>query len=190
MILYGSYTSPFVRQCRIAFLSANIDFEFVDTDYADSNEKSPAKKVPFLQDGDLTLTDSSSILLHIKQKSGQAGFVDVVDFDLFALTNTALDAEVNLFILSGSGITPENNDYMLRQRNRVNACLAELNTRISSAEIVDHKYTDGQLRLACFLAWGVFRNRFSIEEFSGLNDFLSTINTWELFEATTPDKTN
>ncbi|WP_441003522.1 glutathione S-transferase [Pseudocolwellia agarivorans] len=190
MILYGSYTSPFVRHCRIALLSANIDFEFVDTDYASSSEKSPAKKVPFLQDGTLTLTDSSSILLHIKQKSGQAGFVDVVDFDLYTLANTALDSEINLFILGNSGVTPENNDYMLRQKNRVNACLEELNTIISSTDITDHKYSDGQLRLACLLAWGVFRNRFSLEEFSALNEFLSTINTWELFDATSPDKTS
>lgn len=188
MILYGSYTSPFVRHCRIALLNANIGFEFVDTDYASSAEKSPAKKVPFLQDGDLTLTDSSSILLHIKQKSGQAGFVDVADFDLYALVNTALDSEINLFILGNSDVTPENNDYMLRQRNRVNDCLKQLNTIISSTTVTDHNYSDGQLRLACFLAWGVFRQRFSIDKHTGLSDFLEKINTWELFEATSPDK--
>ena len=79
---------------------------------------------------------------------------------------------------------------MLRQRNRVNACLKELNTIISSASISEYSYSDGQLRLACFLDWGVFRQRFSLEDFSSLNTFLSTIKTWELFEATTPDKTS
>lgn len=188
MILYGSYTSPFVRHCRIALISANIDCEFVDTDYASSSEKSPAKKVPFLKDGDLTLSDSSSILLHIKQKSGEVGFVDVVDFELYALANTALDSEINLFILGNSGITPENNDYMLRQRNRVTACLEQLNTIISSTAIADHKYSDGQLRLACFLDWGVFRERFSLDNFSALSDFVTTINNWDVFEQTSPDK--
>jgi len=188
MILYGSYTSPFVRHCRIALLGAEIDFEFVDTDYAASNEKSPAKKVPFLQDGDLTLTDSSSILLHIKQKKGDVGFTDVCDFDLYTLVNTALDSEVNIFILSGSGVTPENNDYLLRQKERVQACLVELNKVISASEIDGHNYTDGQLRLGCFLAWGIFRERFSIEEYEGLSEFVAKIQTWDLFEATRPDK--
>lgn len=190
MILYGSYTSPFVRHCRIALINANIDFDFVDTDYAASAESSPAKRVPFLQDGELTLSDSSSILLHIKQKSGEAGFTDVVDFELYTLTNTAMDSEVNQFILGNAGITSENNDYMLRQKERVSACLEQMNTIMSSSTITEHKYSDGQLRLACFLAWAIFRERFSIENHTALIDFMAQINTWDLFESTSPDKTS
>ena len=53
MKLYGSFTSPFARHCRIVLLETGQACDFVETDYAASAAASPAKKVPFLQDGDI-----------------------------------------------------------------------------------------------------------------------------------------
>ena len=64
MKLYGSYTSPYVRHCRIVIEQLGLACDFVEADYTLSAKKSPSMKVPFLQDGDLQLTDSTSILFH------------------------------------------------------------------------------------------------------------------------------
>ena len=47
--------------------SCEFEFEFIETDQSQSAELSPTKKVPFLQDGDIVLSDSSSILKYIRE---------------------------------------------------------------------------------------------------------------------------
>jgi glutathione S-transferase len=74
MKLYGSYTSPFVRHCRIALIETGLAFDFIETDQTGSAAKSPTKRVPFLEDGNIFLTDSSSILKHIREKTGHTFF--------------------------------------------------------------------------------------------------------------------
>jgi len=188
MILFGSYTSPYVRHCRIALEAAGLEYKLVETDYAGSDQGSPTKRVPFLQDGDLKLTDSSSILLHIKQKQGQAGFTDVQDFELYSLANTTMDTEINLFLLTKEEGDFSNNGYLQRQRARVQSGLEQLNKMMHHADYTDHHFSDGQIRLACLLDWGLFRNRFSLEEFTALDGFLLTIRGWDVFAGTSPDK--
>ena len=107
MKLYGSYTSPFVRHCRIALLETGLACEFIETDQAGSAAKSPTKRVPFLEDGDVFLTDSSSILKHIREKAGTAFLSSASELDLFAMVNTALDATVNLFFLERDHLPPK-----------------------------------------------------------------------------------
>src|SRR5690554_7357084 len=99
MKLFGSYTSPYVRHCRIVLAQLHKDFQFIPTDHAQSAEQSPTKRVPFLQDDAVMLYDSSSILRYLREQQ-QQGFCDSVeDFDLFCMVNTALDATVNVFLL-------------------------------------------------------------------------------------------
>lgn len=74
MQLFGSYTSPFVRHCRIALIETGLDCEFVETDYAESARRSPTKKVPYLQDKDVMLFDSCSILKYLREKAGGTFF--------------------------------------------------------------------------------------------------------------------
>lgn len=186
MILYGSYTSPYVRHIRTALLQFKLDFEFVDTDYAASSLGSPVKRVPFLDAGDRKLTDSSSILLYLKQLSGQSGFDDLDDFELYTLVNSAMDAEINLFLLSRDGLTPDNSDYLYRQKSRIASSLEYLN-KLMEYQLVDaNNLSDGQLRLACFLDWGLFRQRFSLDGLDSLTDFFQQVRLNEHFAATKP----
>ena len=39
MKLYGNYTSPFVRHCRVALLQQKLDCDFVEIDYAMTAKK-------------------------------------------------------------------------------------------------------------------------------------------------------
>ncbi|WP_352339711.1 glutathione S-transferase N-terminal domain-containing protein, partial [Psychrobacter sp. 16-MNA-CIBAN-0192] len=88
MKLYGSFTSPFVRHCRIALLESTLDYQFIETDQASSATLSPTKRVPFLHDGELSLTDSSAILRYIRHKSSKTYLDTVVELDQFCMINT------------------------------------------------------------------------------------------------------
>ena len=93
--LYGSYTSPYVRHCRIVLLETKQDFELVLTDAQLSSENSPAQKVPFLQDADIKLSDSTSIIRYLREKAGQHVEPSYQELEQFCLINTGLDLPLN-----------------------------------------------------------------------------------------------
>lgn len=185
MKLYGSYTSPFVRHCRVALAQEGLDFDFVEADYAMSAEKSPTAKVPFLADGDLALTDSSSILKYIREKSGGRFLADLEEYENFAMTNTLLDSAINVFLLENEGFGPEQIQYICRQKNRIANGLKTLNQRFASHQHRDIA-RDGALRCACFLGWAVFRNRITIDQLDNLRALLAAADQVEAFAATAP----
>ena len=47
MELFGSYTSPYVRHCRIAFKETGLAYSFTETDHDMSAKLSPAKRCLF-----------------------------------------------------------------------------------------------------------------------------------------------
>jgi len=186
MKLFGSYTSPYVRHCRIVLAQAGQDCEFVETDYDKSAELSPARRVPFLHDGDLMLTDSASILRHLREKAGQAFFPDIRDYDLFLLVNTAMDSTVNLFLLERDGITPSDCAYLVRQKGRVEDTLAFLDRQVGDSP--GGMDSDGMIRLGCFLSWALFRERISLENHAALADFQRQFESNPQIAATHPSK--
>lgn len=183
MKLYGSYTSPFVRHCRIALLQSGFDFDFIEADYAVSAEKSPTSKVPFFVDDDLTLTDSSSILKYVREKAEQNFLPDIQDYEMFCMTNTLLDSAINLFLLENDGVTPDQVGYLARQKERVNSGLVELNRRFDPAEGIAK---DSALRCACFIDWALFRKRIDIGGCENLAGLLAVANEEKEFVATAP----
>ena len=183
MKLYGSYTSPFVRHCRIALLETGLACEFIETDQAGSAAQSPTQRVPFLEDGDIFLTDSSSILKHIREKAGATFLSSASELDLFAMVNTALDATVNLFFLQRDGVDLQAYEYTRRQAARIDSSLAELNALTLPMQA---PYSDVELRLACYLSWGLFRKRISVEAHENLQQFLAGINQYAPFSDTAP----
>lgn len=183
MKLYGSYTSPFVRHCRIVLLETDLDCEFIETDGAASAAKSPTKKVPFLEDGGLTLTDSCAIVKYLREKSGQAYCPTVIEYDRLCLVNTLLDASVNLFMLEKDGILPEQSNYLKRHVARIQSGLIEFNQMVLP---VAGPYHDAELRLACFLDWVLFRERLVFDEYKNLTDFLKGAHQYPPFAKTVP----
>ncbi|MFT6987637.1 MAG: glutathione S-transferase [Psychromonas sp.] len=185
MKIYGSFTSPFVRHCRIALLETNLACEFIETDAAHSAKLSPTKKVPLLVDDDLILTDSSSILKYIREKAGLHFFAEINDFELFNMTNTVLDACVNIFLLeSFDGIKLSDSKYLQRQNGRVLSGLKALNSAVLATQL---PLTEGQLRLACFLDWGLYRNRIDLFELDNLSKLLVLAKKDKYFADTAPE---
>ncbi|RUO63162.1 glutathione S-transferase family protein [Pseudidiomarina insulisalsae] len=183
MKLFGSYTSPFVRHCRIVLAQNDVKFEFVPTDYAQSAQQSPAKRVPFFSDNEVKLHDSSSIIRHLRSVAGQSFCDSIEDFDLYCLVNTALDTTINLFLLDRDGVRLEDVGYLQRQQSRVEAILDELNQR-DWPEADAHN--DAHLRLACFLSWAQFRERLDIHQWPKLQAFLASVNQQPWFANTHP----
>ncbi|NRA23666.1 MAG: glutathione S-transferase family protein [Oleispira sp.] len=196
MKLYGSYTSPFVRHCRIALLEGQahgtLECEFIETDIVSSGKLSPTKKVPFLIDekqdantgNDIELTDSASILMYLREQSGEKFFNDAQDFNLFCNVNTILDASVNLFFLElKDNILPKEGSYLERHQERVLSALSYFN---ESQYSLQAPFTDGELRLACFLDWGLFRKRISLEGLDNLQALLKAARSYDVFAKTAP----
>jgi glutathione S-transferase len=192
MKLYGSYTSPFVRHCRIALLEGQakgtLECEFIETDIVSSGKLSPTKKVPFLTDTlnneEVELTDSASILMYLREQSGQTFFKSANDFNVFSNVNTVLDAAVNLFFLElKDKILPAEGSYLERHRERVLSGLQYFNEQEYSSQA---PFTDGELRLACFLDWGLFRKRINIDGLDNLQALLSAARSYDVFAQTAP----
>jgi len=183
MKLYGSYTSPFVRHCRVALIQGGHAFDFIETDYDMSAEMSPTSKVPFFSDGEINLTDSSSIVRYVREKSGQSFLAELEDFELFAMTNTILDATINLFLLENNGFGPDQIPYLGRQKSRVESGLIELNNRIDAGKGIS---VDSNLRLACYIDWAIFRNRVDFTAHNKLLGLLESANQSEAFSSTAP----
>lgn len=183
--LFGSYTSPFVRHCRIIFAQNAVDYDFIDTDYTASGKGSPNQRVPYLHHGDLKLHDSSAIIQYLRQQSGQDYLAQPTDTEKFALANTVLDTVINLFLLEKSGINDNDNPFLQRQQSRINSGLAALD-KLAQANPQLAAMTDADWRVACLLDWGLYRQRIDISAQPNLQSFLSVIRDWEVFQQTAP----
>lgn len=183
MKLFGSYTSPFVRHIRIAFADTNIAYELVETDYAQSAAQSPAQRVPFLQDGDLQLTDSTSILRHIREQAGEPFLNDIQRLNMYCLVNTALDTTINLFLLDREGLKSDANPYLQRQAARIQTTLQALEASVVPETLV---WDDATIRLVCFLDWAIYRQRLAFAAYPKLLMVLEKANQHASFVASKP----
>ena len=182
--LFGSLTSPFVRHCRIALIQSGLEWEMVELDiHTNEDPGTPTLRVPFLEDGDVRLTDSTSIVKYVREKSGQSFIPDALDMDRYCLANTLLDAAINLFLLERSGIDISANKYTRRQQKRIEMILSELDSvPLPQAGHLN----DADYRVAVGVAWGQFRNRFSIDAHSNLQHLLAIAADDPSFSATKP----
>jgi glutathione S-transferase len=183
MKLYGSYTSPFVRHVRIVLLETAQPFEFIETDQAGSSTKSPTQRVPFLEDGNIFLTDSISITKYLREKAGQDYCKSAKELDDLCLVNTVMDTTVNLFFIKRDGVDVTSIPYLQRQAARIQSALAELNQpALPSAA----PYNDAQLRLACFIGWAKLRNQVDFSAYENLENFYAGALNYPHFVATQP----
>lgn len=194
MKLYGTLTSPYVRHVRIACIESGLDYELLNADDEVTAQHNPLLRVPFLIDGDITLTDSAVILRYIREKAGHTYLSTLEEHELFCTATAILDSAINLHLLriSESVVAKESNDiaispgsgnYLYRQQVRIDSSLRVLNQRAYPSEA---PYSDGELRLGVALAWGLFRKRFSIEGLDNLQSFLAGLDSYAPFEQTRP----
>lgn len=183
MKLYGSYTSPFVRHVRIVLLETQQACEFVETDQTGSSAKSPTQRVPFLEDGEIFLTDSASITKYLREQAGQDYCKTAQELDALCLVNTLMDATVNLFFIKRDGVDITAVPYLQRQAARIQSTLAELNQQSWPTSA---PYNDAQLRLACFIGWAKFRNQIDFSAYGNLENFYAGALNYPHFITTQP----
>jgi len=186
MKLYGNGTSPFVRHCQIRLEQSGFEYELIKADSGDITDISPTMRIPYFVDGSLELCDSSSILAYIAEKQNRPMFTGYSDADLFASASTMLDASINRFILAKEGINSETSGYMKRQENRILALLNKLDK-----EPIDTSqgFSEGALRLACYLDWALFRDQIDgLDKFPNLSAVLASAKQWDLFSQTEPSE--
>lgn len=183
MELFGSYTSPYVRHCRIVLMQLGQPFTLVLTDNDASAQGSPTKRVPYLKDGQRFFGDSATIVQYARSKAGQPFLADLEDAERYHLVNTALEATVNIFQLEKDGITPAQSAYLRRQEARTRSILATLNEQ--NLEIVGNG-SDSLLRLACFFGWALFRKRIDLAPFPHLGSFVERAERIPHFAETAP----
>jgi len=189
MKLYGSYTSPYVRHCRIVLAECGVDHQFVEADYAASAKLSPTARVPFLEDGGLRLHDSASIIRYVRSRADQDFMTDIDDFETFLLANTGLDTSINLFLLEKEGLLPKDVPYLARQQARVESVLSELEVRCARAQDRIHApFQDGWLRVGCFLSWALFRERVTLDKHEHLNALMPRLDDDPGFARTHPSR--
>ena len=163
----------------------------------DTINLSPTLRVPFLIDGNLTLTDSAVIVRYAREQSGQTFLPSVGDHELFALATSILDTTVNLYLLnigdsaalaevatgtSAIGFNPRT--YSERQQERIVAGVRGLDQFEQDASA---PFTDGHIRLACLLDWASYRETIDLLGLNKLNDFLTRMREWPTFAETAPD---
>jgi glutathione S-transferase len=196
MKLYGVRTSPYVRHARVALTQSNLEWELEQVTL-DTISRSPTLRVPFLIDGDLTLSDSSVIVRYVREQSGQAFLATVADHELFALATSVLDTAVNVYLMNigdsadlaevpagASAIGFDPKTYFERQQERIAVGMQELeHCQLSSSQ----PYTDGEIRLACLLDWAAYRGTIDLSGKDNLCRFLNEIRMWQPFAETTPD---
>lgn len=195
--LYGVRTSPYVRHARVALAESELSWEFEQVT-PDTITLSPTLRVPFLIDGDLTLTDSAVIVRYAREQSGQSFLPSVGDHELFALATSVLDTAVNLYLLnigdsaalaevatgtSAIGFNPRT--YYERQQERIVAGMKGLDQLELNASA---PYSDGHIRLACLLDWASYRETIDLSGLSNLGAFLTCIREWPTFAETAPDR--
>ncbi len=195
MTLYGVRTSPYVRHARIVLQQSNMAWQLKQAT-AEVMHLSPTRRVPFLIDGDLTLTDSSVIVRYVREKAKQSFLPTIADQELFAMATSVLDTAVNVYLMnvgdtadleavtSGTSVIGFNpKTYFECQQSRILTGIQGLNNFELSC---DGPYTDAEIRLACLLDWADYRNTIVLSGLDNLTHFLSGIRRWPLFAETAP----
>lgn len=188
MKLYGSFTSPYVRHCRIALIEEAFDCEFCEADNTVSARLSPMQKVPFAiyhdDTGEQVLSDSTTIIKFIRQQNNKSFLENVDEMNRYLAATTLLDSAINLFFLEKDGITPEQSSYLARQQARIET---GLNAFEQDVQLGKEHLDEADLRLACFLDWGLFRNRLTLAKYPRLKDFLLKTKDYAPFADTSPE---
>jgi len=173
MKLYMTSGSPFSRKVRIVLMEKGLSFE---TDVLDalglaSGTFGPTLSVPVLDDGDLRIWESDLIVDYLLRTYPDAKAVGEMagtpplaawlarpelywqDMTLLATIATCADSIVNLRLMRLDGMTPDNSDYLARQRTRVERCLDWLETQITDEGFVPRWLSIMDIAFVCPMAY-------------------------------------
>ncbi|GAB0111708.1 glutathione S-transferase family protein [Pseudoalteromonas distincta] len=175
MKLIGTVASPYARRIRMWALENKLDLEFVTLDIFSEQgrptlaSKNPARKVPILIDGDLTLGDSNSILRYLLQKTGKPQLTWPQE-QLLTVINACNDSLVEIALCKRSGFNTQSDKLFFNLQNeRIAETLSYLNTHLADDEFKSCEYLN--ISLYCLLDWICFRELTDFSQHSELVAF-------------------
>lgn len=176
--LYGTWTSPYVRQVRVAALELGVELEFCDTASEAGQRElrglAPLWKVPVAQlDGEL-LYDSEVILAALSRRHPRSPLgpwlQSVPERNLKTVVDGALDSLINAFYLAREGLRPEQVPYLAKQHERAAAALRWVDERVAPMALAaPESFSWAVLSLTTALEWMVYRDAFAVGDFAGLS---------------------
>ncbi|MCS6985406.1 MAG: glutathione S-transferase N-terminal domain-containing protein [Leptospiraceae bacterium] len=200
MVLYGTYTSPFVRKVRLALhftgLAKNVEFRLVETNPTIPNlnyaQKNPLMRVPALElENGMILADSKLICRYLDELSPNTILPTGHDKwrveSRHFLADGALDSAV--LIRYEEALRPKEKlwpEWIKGQEEKIRKTLSFLQGYLD--EMKDRYYLDS-LALHCLLGYLKFRGicKSWEEDFPKLADYYTTNEKKEAFCQTAPD---
>ncbi|MBD1580743.1 glutathione S-transferase family protein [Pseudoalteromonas sp. S16_S37] len=175
MQLYGSNTSPYARRIRMFATCHNLPVSyqhldiFSETDRATLIANNPARKIPFLIDGQDTICDSGAIYRYLVDKFHLTKMTYWQENQLVNI-NACNDSLVELLLCTRSGLNTNSDALFFNlQRERIEAVLSDLNEQCVKSDFLDCDYL--QISLYCLLDWIEFRKLTDLSSFTALLHF-------------------
>ena len=175
MQLVSTVASPYARRIRIWALENNCDLELITLDIFSEQDrpsmisKNPARKIPILIDGDLTLSDSNSILRYLLEKTAQPKLTWPQE-NLLTTINACNDSLVEMVLCKRSGFDTHSDKLFFNLQNeRIAETLSYLNTHLTDDEFKSCESLN--ISLYCLLDWICFRELTDFSQYSALVSF-------------------
>jgi len=175
MKLIGTDASPYARRIRMWALENNCDLEFVTLNIFSEEGRptlannNPARKVPILVDGDLTLGDSNTILRYLLKKTAKPDLTWSQE-QLLTIVNACNDSLVEMVLCKRSGFDTQSDKLFFNLQNeRIAETLSYLNTHLADDEFKSCEYLN--ISLYCLLDWICFRELTDFSQHSELVAF-------------------
>ncbi|MEO1310436.1 MAG: glutathione S-transferase family protein [Pseudomonadota bacterium] len=171
MKLYGSYTSPFVRKCRVAAIELGlkdaIAFEetavkptMPNVDYGSG--VNPVRRVPALATEDAgVLADSALIVEYLDAKAGGGQLIPATGADRFRALNRAAIAsgatDALVLAMYEGALRPQTyqwTEWRVDQMDKAHAAIVWFEVEMDP---VEGAFDVGAIALGCFLGYADFR---------------------------------
>ncbi|OHU89060.1 MULTISPECIES: glutathione S-transferase family protein [Pseudoalteromonas] len=175
MQLYGSNTSPYARRIRMFCARHNLNVDYLHLDIFSDQGKAvlvannPARKIPFLVDGEHTICDSGAVYRYLTEKFNLSKMTYWQENQLTNI-NACNDSLVELLLCERSGFDTQSDTLFFNlQRERIAAVLTDLNEQCVKTDFLDCDYL--QISLYCLLDWIIFRSLAELAPYNALLDF-------------------
>ena len=198
MKLYGSFTSPYARKCRIVVKEKSLDCEFIEEKPGDADTRfsqlNPLGKVPVLEiSNDQALYDSPVIVEYLDQLSG-APLIPAIGQDRWdvqrwhALADGMMDAVVARLIEINRPEQYRMDEAIEKQERKIAAALGSLNRAAHKREfLVGEAYSMADLGIGVALEYIDFRYPHDWRDrFPELAFWLASISVRPAFRETVP----
>jgi len=166
MKLHFSSGSPYARKVRIVLLEKGLPFTPAIRDGVPLSDAwpGPTRAVPVLEDREQTIWESDLIVDYLMRTYPDAkGPVQDPplapwlarpdrhweDMTTLATISTCAHSMINLRFMAGDGITPENSDYLVQQRARVNESLDWLENKVTEEGFVPGWFSIMDIAFIC-----------------------------------------